>query len=83
MELFEYLIVLQKDDESIKSKYKYFVRTIQNAIKDKVFSLEQYKESQNKRYNMKNDDIEVNKFNYMDSSHEDDFELLARKSRER
>lgn len=79
MELFEYLIVLQKDDESIKSKYKYFVRTIQNAIKDKVFSLEQYKESQNKRYNMK----EVNKFNYMDSSHEDDFELLARKSRER
>ena len=79
--LFEYIAKLVKEDESVKSKYKYFSKCIENAIKDKVFSLDQYKESQNKRYNMKSE--EVNKFNYMDSSHEDDFELLARKSRER
>lgn len=79
--LFEYIANVVKDDEAVKSKYKYFSKCIENAIKDKVFSLDQYKESQNKRYNMKSE--EVNKFNYMDSSHEDDFELLARKSRER
>lgn len=45
IELFEYLLAIQHDDNNIKSKYKYFIKTIENTIKDKVFSLEQYKEN--------------------------------------
>lgn len=83
MELFEYLLAIQKDDNSIKSKYKYFVKTIENAVKDKIFSLAQYKEDQHKRYNMKNNEVTVKQFDYIDNSDKDDFEALAQLSRQR
>ena len=80
-DLFEYLLNIQKDDDSIKSKYKYFKRTIENAIKDKTYTLKQYKEDQQKRFSDTND----NKTNvdYIDNSYEDDFEALAEMTRYR
>ena len=83
IDLFEYLLTTQKDDDSIKSKYKYFIKTIENAIRDKIYTLHQYKEDQSKRFKTRNNEISNNNFNYMDNSQEDDFELLARLTRER
>ena len=83
IDLFEYLLTTQKDDDSIKSKYKYFIKTIENAIRDKIYTLHQYKEDRSKRFKTRNNEISNNNFNYMDNSQEDDFELLARLTRER
>ena len=82
-DLFEYLLTIQKDDDSIKSKYKYFTRTIENAIKDKTYTLEEYKEDQQKRFSDTNDNKTKNKVDYIDNSHEDDFEALAKMTRHR
>lgn len=56
---------------------------IEDAIRDKIYSLDQYKEDQSKRFKTRNNEISNNNFNYMDNSQEDDFELLARLTRER
>lgn len=82
-DLFEYLLSIQKDDDSIKSKYKYFIRTIENAVKDKTYTLDEYKEDQLKRFKDTNDNTTKNNFDYIDNSHKDDFELLAERSRNR
>lgn len=72
--LFEYLAKLVKEDESVKSKYKYFTKCIENAIKDNITSIDRYKEDQNNRRKV---NVE-----YMEHPKED-FELLAALSRER
>ena len=82
-DLFEYLLAIQKDDDSIKSKYKYFTRTIENAIKDKTYTLKQYKEDQLKRFSNTNDNKTKNNVDYIDNSHKDDFEALAEMTRYR
>lgn len=82
-DLFEYLLTIQKDDDSIKSKYKYFTRTIENAIKDKTYTLKQYKEDQLKRFSDTNDNKTKNNVDYIDYSYKDDFEALAEMTRYR
>ena len=49
--LFEYLAKLVKEDESVKNKYNYFSKCLENAIKDNITSIDKYKEDQDNRRN--------------------------------
>ena len=77
--LFEYIAKVVKDDDAVKSKYKYFTKCIENAIKDNITSIDKYKEDQNNRRKIN----ERNVVEYMEHPKEEDFELLAMLSRER